>query len=118
MDDVVRFMQILQQVEGTFRDSRGFLIENADAAVALCGAQASKYNAKATLTLKITFKPVDGDMLITAQLDADLPSPASFPIHVFVDRQGRLVAEDPRQMQLPGVANIRKAPVTDEGGAE
>ncbi|MFZ2490011.1 MAG: hypothetical protein WA208_00865 [Thermoanaerobaculia bacterium] len=62
--------------------------------------KANEYQGKATLKLAITFEPKGGEMVISARLESTTPSPASFPIRAFVDREGDLVDEDPRQLKL------------------
>lgn len=99
-EDIMRFPQIASTIEGTFNDQRGFLCENLDRAVAECARRANEYQGKSVLTLQVTFEPKGQDMTISSSLKVTTPTPSNFPIRAFIDREGNLVGEDPRQMKL------------------
>lgn len=107
-NEVMNFTSIALQIENTYANERGFLVETLDHAVAECAKHAAEYQLKTKLNLTLTFDPQAKEMTIVAELGTKLPPPPSFPIHAFVDREGQLVSEDPRQQSLPGVTNFKK----------
>lgn len=108
-EDLMRFPQIANTVENVFMNERGFLIENLDRAVAACVKNATTNGQKSSINLKISFEANDNNtVVIKAALDAKLPHPKAFPILAFVDRDGQLRTEDPRQQKLPGITAIHQ----------
>jgi hypothetical protein len=99
-DDVMRFPQITQQIECEFQGKRAFLCENLDEAVAHCVRQAAQYGGASKLSIELTFKSEGKKMEIQSALSTKIPSPKPFPIHVYVDREGRLRSEDPYQLVM------------------
>lgn len=105
---VMRFPDITHAIQTTFEGETKFLCENLDTAVAKA-ARACYANGVATkLTVSLSFERGKGDELtIRAALNTQIPNPKAFPITAFVDRDGTLVKEDPRQAELPGIRAIR-----------
>lgn len=96
----MNFGDITTAVELVYRDDRRFLVEQLDAAVVECVAKAHRWQGKSLLSLEIGFLVKDGRIAITAALATKTPSPATVPIAAYVDREGRLVADDPYQLRL------------------
>jgi hypothetical protein len=102
-DDLMRFTDITHQVENTYSGETAFLTENLDKAVAQCAKVAYANGVTSSLTLSIQFQRGKGEeLIIRAALSSKLPNPKPFPITAFVDREGQLVKEDPKQRRLEG----------------
>lgn len=90
----------LAMLEQTYQDETKSLLEQLDAAVETCAKKARRYDAKAEITLKITFKPKDGKMDLAADLKVKVPQPGSLPLRLYTDAAGLLYDEDPHQRPL------------------
>ena len=100
-DDRFLWTDLIATAQVTYRDERRSLAEQLDAAVAHCARQASRYGAKATMTLKVAFAP-DGrdEMRLAVELISKLPNPAAIEVPVYINKHGELVKDDPSQLQL------------------
>lgn len=108
-EDLMRFPDITRQIETTYKSETAFLCENLDKAVADCARGAYQNGVKTGLSLKVRFERGKGDaMIIRADLETSIPNPEASPIAAFVDRDGSLVKDDPRQTTLPGVEPFQK----------
>ena len=100
-EDIMRFPQITEAIECEFEGKRAFVCTNLDEAVSHCVRKAVQYGGSSSLTLTIGFKSEgQGKMLLAASLATKTPSPATLPIHVYVDREARLRSEDPYQVTI------------------
>lgn len=105
----MKFVDITQTAEVLFEDERSFLVEMLDRAVAGCVKRAQRYQGKSEMTVKLQFVPDADRMLIKASLATKYPEPESLPVPAYVTREGKLVADDPKQILLPFEnANLRE----------
>lgn len=78
------------------------LVAALDEAIDKVAAAVDTAGAKGSLTLRVDFKPKGrGALIISAAIKTNTPEPGAFPVQAFVDRFGKLVAEDPDQGKLP-----------------
>ena len=115
MESKLTFDQLLKSCTTTYDETEGMLEEKLLEAYDTAIRRAHFYARKSTLTLQLEFVPKDGRMLVTANVSTKTPQPSPLPLTAFVDRDGTLCLEDPRQQKLdfPNVAPI--AGVTNAG---
>lgn len=103
------FRDVTAAVEVTHNEKRKFLIEALDDALAECVAKATRYQAKASLTVKVGVV-VSGDKVqIAAVIDTATPRPSPTTVSAYVDAAGRLFSEDQRQENLFAIApNVKE----------
>lgn len=107
-EDVMRFPDITHAIQTTYDGETQFLCENLDKAVAKAASACYRNGVKTKLTVEISMERGKGDELILrADLKTKIPNPKAFPITAFVDRDGTLVKDDPRQAELPGIHVLR-----------
>lgn len=108
MESKLTFDQLLSSCDATYEEENGPLgmkiLQAYDTAVRRAGF----YARKSTLTISLEFVPKDGRMLVSAVVSTKLPQPSPLPLTAFVDRDGTLCLEDPRQQKLdfPNVAPL------------
>jgi hypothetical protein len=77
------------------------LIEAIDDSIAEAVKASHKLAAKSSVTLTLTFKPQKGRMVIESTLKTKKPEGGALPLAAYVNREGRLVEDDPEQTALP-----------------
>lgn len=101
--NVVTFSVISASVEIDHAGSTKRLIEAIDETIAEVVRECASRAAKGQVALTLTFAPEKGHkgrMVIEAGLKSKKPEGGALPLHVFTDRQGRLVEDDPEQLSL------------------
>ena len=97
----LNFSDIMATTEGVFLDRRGFYTEHLDTAVEEGARKAERFKGKSEITLKVVFQPgKDGGMEVASHLTIKTPQPEALPLNFYVDKQGRLVSDDPQQLPL------------------
>ena len=97
----MNFRDVTEATEVSFEEGQLLLAEALNKAVAACVKAAWRHSSKSRVKLELFFAASDGRVGITAILSTKTPKPAGVPALAFVDRDGRLVADDPRQEALP-----------------
>lgn len=100
MESKLTFDQLLTSCVTTYDECEGMLGEKILEAYDTAVKRAAFYARKSTLTISVEFAPKDGRMLVTASVATKTPQPSSLPLTAFVDRDGSLCLEDPRQQKL------------------
>jgi hypothetical protein len=97
----MNFADIMATTEGVFLDRRGFYVEHLDTAVEEAARKSKRFSGKSEIALKITFEPGrDGTTTVASHLTIKTPQPEALPLNFYVDKQGRLVQDDPEQLPL------------------
>lgn len=77
------------------------LIEAVDAAMADTVKACARLGSKGRVSVALSFEPKKGAMEVSAIVTTKKPEGGSIPVRAYVDRQGRLVEDDPEQERLP-----------------
>ena len=102
MADVFTFDQLAKSIEAGYGGEAQPLNQSLDDALVEVVKAVARSNAKGSITLALKIEPSGkGQVVIKANITTKRPAPGAMPLALFVDRRGRLLAEDPDQGRLP-----------------
>ena len=103
----LNFIELINGIEVVYDSNSEFLDTAIERAVREVVTKVSRHQKVGELNLKMKFKPLSPEkMVISCELKTKVPQPSAAERHVYLNRKGELVADDPKQPMLPG-ADIR-----------
>lgn len=107
-DDALDFQGLTKFVETAYDGSIQSLSDVLEAAVAKCASESGATGGKASLTLKVTFKASGREVAVSANVTTSVPNPSALPSRLYLNKQGALVLDDPKQAPLPFTGEVVK----------
>lgn len=107
-ETTVDFATLSRHVDTAWDGSVVSLCDALEAALQKCAADAGATAGKSTLTLKLSLKGNGREMAVSATVSASTPNPAALPSRLYLNKQGALVLDDPKQVPLPFPAEVQK----------
>lgn len=105
---VMTFTPLATTLQTVHQGKAKFLVEAIDDAIKEVVAASSRLGGPSKVTISMTFTPGKGAMSVAALVTIKKPEGGTVPALFYVDKQGRLVEEDPEQERLPFPEPIRR----------
>jgi hypothetical protein len=107
-EDTVTFETLTRHVGTAWDGSVLSLCDALEAALQKCAVDAGATGGKSTLTLKLSLKGHGREMAVSATVSTSTPNPAALPSRLYLNKQGALVLDDPKQVPLPFPSEVQK----------